>query len=278
MRIRFVDALKSYIRKFVSPPELIFDVLFSNVVEGSLVVNLDNIKGSFEIDARSDLLKRILATKEYEHSLVQLISDKTDKGKDAINVGANIGLYAVLLAQLLEEKNRVLAIEPTINAFKLLSNNIERNGVMNKVQLFNGLAADVSGNYTINTIEGKEEYSSIGSMSHPAIENVVFSSVNVLGSTIDQLVDEFNLEPGLLLIDVEGAEHKVLNGALNTIRRFSPLIIAEVDDSLLSGLGTSSANLFSFLENEGYSVHNVLSNDLSMPFCGNIYAVKKYIS
>jgi hypothetical protein len=99
-----------------------FDKIFSNVLEGEHTVTLNNIPGKFEIDARSHILKTILVFNEYEPDIVKHILENTSSSKDAINVGANIGVYTNLLATRINENLKVLAVEPTPNAFKHLKN------------------------------------------------------------------------------------------------------------------------------------------------------------
>jgi FkbM family methyltransferase len=251
-----------------------FKNLFSNVVGGSMVVTMNNISGRYEIDSRSHILERILITKVYEPDIVNLISQKTPANKDAINVGANIGLYSNLLAELIDTDKKVLAIEPTPGAFKYLVSNINRNNNCNKIIAFNGIATDVPGLAKINIIEGKEEYSSVGVISHYAVENEKYISVDIEGDTIDHLVEKFNLEPGIIVIDVEGSEYQVLKGAVEAIRKFKPIIISELDDQLLKNLNSTTFQVVELLEMNGYTVTDTENNKLTFPFTGgNIIAI-----
>ena len=64
-----------------------------------------DIPGIFEIDARSDILKRILIGKGYEPATISFIKKNLITDKDAINVGANIGIFTILLANLINKDN-----------------------------------------------------------------------------------------------------------------------------------------------------------------------------
>ena len=252
-----------------------FNDLFSNVIEGSLVVKLDSIPGRFEIDARSHLLQRILINNDYEPEIVDLIIENINSEKDAINVGANIGLFAVLLSSLINNNRKVLAIEPTPLAFKYLSNNIKMNNKMENIQVFNGICTNVSNEYTLNTILGKEEYSSLGESIHISNIKEEIIKIQVQGETVDNLVSKFDLLPGLLLIDVEGAEMKVLEGSTKLLKELKPTIISELDDALLSKQDTSSIKVITFLETLGYYVRSIDNAKIIFPFNGNIIAKPK---
>src|ERR1700743_575413 len=205
--------------KHNNKPNEFYDQLFSNAKEGSLVVEIKDLPGTYEIDVRSRILRRILLNKDYEPEVVSLIRKCLKKDKDAINIGANVGIFTILLAGLINKERRVLAVEPTPLAFKYLVNNLKRNNLSDKVVLYNGICNDLPGGYSLNTIQGKEEFSSIGESVYlnSIHENII--KINVEGETVNNLVSNFNLDPGVILIDVEGAEMKVLSGAAELIKK-----------------------------------------------------------
>jgi len=250
-----------------------FHEIFSNVIEGSLVVTINNIPGEYEIDCRSHILSRILITKGYEFSIVENIKNNILLEKDAINIGANIGIFTNLLAHLINSDKKVLSIEPTPNAYKYLEKNIARNNNIKKVITFNGIASDKSGKFRLNLIIGNEEYSSIGEIIHPAAINHKYETIDVDGETIDHLVEKYRLEPGIFVIDVEGAEFQVLSGALNTIRKFKPIIISELDDLLLQKLNSNSIRIIKLLEDNDYTIQDIEGAKIMFPFTGNIIAI-----
>ena len=245
-----------------------YDKLFSNVVGGSMIVNLNNIPGVFEVDSRSHILKEILIKKCYEPNIVNTITKNTNVNQDAINIGANIGLYSNLLADLINSEKKVLAIEPTPGAIQYLETNIKHNNNHNKIIVYKGIATDSPGLSKINIIEGKEEYSSVGDISHFAVEKEKPISMDIQGETLDNLVTRFNLQPGIIVIDVEGYELQVLNGAIETIRKFKPIIISELDDKLLKNLNTTSFQVVQLFEKNGYSVNDLENRKVSFPFRG----------
>ena len=259
-------------RKISNPNVYFFNKIFSNIIEGNLIVTVDNIPGKFEIDARSHILKKVLISKEYEPEIVDLILKNVNPEKDAINVGANIGLYVNLLADNIQLNGKVLAIEPTPNAFHLLKANIERNENSTKVILFNGIASDSPGIFKINIVPGNEEYSSVGDISHLAIVNKDFVSLEIVGETIDNLVERNGLEPGIIVIDVEGAENNVLNGAIETLKKYHPVIITELDDNLLLKQDSDSLKVIKFLQKLNYEIMDSDNKFPGFPFMGNIIA------
>ena len=53
--------------------------------------------------------------------------------------------------------------------------------------------------------------------------------IQVKCRTLDSIVEEFNLEPDFIKIDVEGFEHIVLSGASQTLSKFRPRIVLEAN-------------------------------------------------
>lgn len=233
--------------------------VFDLIESGSVIVKIDDHKGSFEFDVRSSILHRILITKQYEKDIVSVIHRFLDCDKDVIDVGANVGLYTILFAKNIHDKQRVLAVEPIPSMLQFLQNNIVRNQCSDKIIVFKGIAIDKPGDSKINTIQGLEEYSSIGDIIHPFTNGKQSISLSIHGDTIDNLVKTNSLNPGFLKIDAEGAEYKVLTGAKDTLVKYRPIILCELSEKFLNQQGSSLQEVFSFLVNLDFSIFDAHS-------------------
>jgi FkbM family methyltransferase len=242
--------------------------LFQAVQGGSLIIRMPDFDGSFEIDSRSHVLRRILAVGEYEPEVVNLIKRKLDAKRDAIDVGANAGLFTVLLSSLVLPSSRVLAIEPTPGALRYLRSNLERNARSQNVIVFEGVASSSPGEVTLKVISGKEEFSSIGNLVHPSVRDQSYDQINVASETIDRLVDKYSLKPGFIKVDTEGAEYDVLLGCEQTMLTHRPVILCESwDDDLLTQSGGIPGAVANIFKSRGYVI--------SQPIDGEILAVPK---
>lgn len=220
------------------------------------VIRVDEFGGVFAVAAHSDIFTRILTDKSYEPALVRCCQRYADRSRDIIDIGANIGLFSVMFAK--HTNQRVLSIEPTSNALRRLRQNLELNGVTDKVEIFAGVASNESGDVEIKTIMGKEEYSSLGKMEHPAIAQEEYTTEKVTAKTLDQLVAEKTLNPGFIKVDVEGAEHLVFGGAQNVLKEKRPVILSELCDYLLRKNGSSAADVIGMIRQHEYDVYDPL--------------------
>lgn len=131
----------------------------------------------------------------------------------AVDIGANIGIYTVNLANRFIN---VFAFEPDKLNFECLRRNTRS---YSRVKRFN---------YAIGDCQDKVNLVQQGT------SGGIFVSGS--GSEIEQrTLDSFNL-PGcsLLKIDVEGYEYFVVQGALETIKKYRPVIILEEKNFLLA--------------------------------------------
>jgi FkbM family methyltransferase len=154
-----------------------------------------------------------------ESSIIKLISLLFGGGKKFIDIGAHIGFYSILLSNDFEE---LYAFEPSTFQFEWLEKNICRNGLSNINRFKIGIGDSIddknihvlSGDGGLNTFDMRI-----------ATTNV---SLDVYKCPIRPL-DFFNIKDiDLIKIDVEGLEEAVLNGALDSIKNYRPIILIEV--------------------------------------------------
>lgn len=197
--------------------------------------------------------KIALRSKGYDEGIVKEIFEKRpyekyfapQSGDTVIDVGAHVGCFTVRSSRLVGKEGKVIAIEPSASNFSLLLRNIEINQLINAQALNCGLG-EVSGrNELLLTRHGHS--------------NTIFSSSSrwetIVGKetievkTLDQIVEELELKSvEFLKIDTEGVELGVLNGAKQTLRRFSPVIVGEAHPRI----SDSGQAILGYLEQAGY--------------------------
>jgi FkbM family methyltransferase len=243
---------------------------------GSVYVCPSNISGVFAIDLRSHIALQILEQGAYELETTDYIGRvKLEKDGVVVNVGANVGLMAVLLAKRFARKT--VAIEPNPEAFEFLQKNIALNDLSGRVACVQACVGAKPGQVDFSFVKGKPEYSSMGEIVHPCVNNEVREVLSVSVKPLDQLVDD---RVAFMLIDTEGAEELVLEGAQTLIERDHPVIMCECTDVLLPKFGTTAKNVVNRLLAQGYKVCDtatgeMLGCDVPHGFSSNILAVCK---
>jgi FkbM family methyltransferase len=119
-----------------------------------------------------------------------------------VDVGANIGAYTILASSVIGAK--CIAIEPVPITFKRLCDNVNINGVYDRVRCLKLGISSTTGMLRFTT--------TLGAMNHVAVgENENTGTIELPVNSLDEVAGEF--KPSLVKIDVEGFETKVIEGA-----------------------------------------------------------------
>jgi len=161
---------------------------------------------------------------EYGEIEWQVIEALMPDGKDAIEIGANIGTHTVSMARKLAGMGRrLLAVEPQPVVFQNMCANLALNALFN-VSVENAACGDTAGWLTFSAPDYLRE-NNFGGVS---MREDGGGNQRVRAVRLDDIVaDDFDV--GLIKIDVEGFEQKVLEGATQTIARCRPTLYLEND-------------------------------------------------
>jgi len=164
---------------------------------------------------------------QYDGPILSAFATFIRPGDVVWDVGANIGVYTRVIKQWFHA-GAVIAVEPMSENFALLTENIRLSGASDITALQIALADrsgeetlqidDVtSGTAVLDSIAGGEASQGRRSVGLPP------RSESVRVRTVDELVASGEVPPpAVMKIDTEGAEVKVLAGALRTLRDHRP--------------------------------------------------------
>ena len=181
----------------------------------SIVRRIHNYKLRLDL-YDSGLSKDIAVRGTREEQLKYIIDREVNDGDVILDVGANIGYYAIMLAKKVGSKGKVYAIEPEPNNMVRLEENIRLNGVNSIVEPFKIGAADNIGIGKLHVSKFSNLHSffqsEYGIEGHEPIEVPLtdISSFIKGKRTVD-----------LLRMDVEGYEVEVINGLERAIKNGS---------------------------------------------------------
>lgn len=196
-----------------------------------------------------------------EMEVVAVMVRALKPGDIAIDCGANIGFFTMLMSLLVGDSGLVVAFEPSPVNVPKLNHNIALNR-RNNVQVYNnplwserktvwfaddadgGLSAVVSALPVADSMQGVP-------VARPATTR--------WAETLDQ--QTFSKVPKMIKIDVEGSEQKVLEGASKMLDKHPPYIVAEMNVEALEKLGCSQQSLRAFMHSRGYETFVLAHND-----------------
>ena len=171
----------------------------------------------------------------------------TRPGDTIIDVGANIGTYAIPLAARATGNGHVYAFEADEDIFRVLQKNIALNECENATAV-SGLVGRTSGAYRKSRPEGNW-----GGTSFELDEPGADSGTPII------LIDDWcrsNIEPGeavdIIKIDVEGMDFDALLSCEDTIRTYKPVVYIEIARNQLAKHGHSPADVGTLLAGMGY--------------------------
>lgn len=152
------------------------------------------------------------------------------KNKDIIDAGAYDGDTAVLFSNYTNKK--VYSFEPSSQNYELLITNIKQHYLKKVTPIKLALGDSNSPLYLFNEkccskIISKNDIGKTKSECHISIpEQKRIELVNSI--TIDNFVKKNNLNIGLIKVDIEGFEQKLLKGAEETIKKQRPILIISI--------------------------------------------------
>ena len=163
-----------------------------------------------------------------------LVSSLVDESAHAVDIGANIGYYLLMLEKEVGQNGKVTLIEPSIENLPELKLNIELNHFTN-VDLHEVAIGMENGAIGLKT-----------GVNSGIVESDQ-GAYQVRLKTLDSIVEE---KVDFLKIDVEGYEGQVLGGAEALIERDHPTIFLEMHPHMLERFGFTTRGIIQKLESK----------------------------
>ncbi len=202
---------------------------------------------------RNETSRSLFVTGQYEPNEFCFLARVLRPGMVFVDVGANMGLYTLFAARKVGEQGQVLAIEPSSRECERLRRNLRENSVTN-VRLVRRAASNFSGEAELLVAaDVRSGHNTLGAF---AYDTPLAVKQKVRTERLDAIVAEEGLaRVDVIKMDVEGAEVKALEGAAGILERFRPLLLIELADPGLVQQGGSSAQIWDFLEQHHYRIH-----------------------
>jgi len=194
------------------------------------------------------------------------------RGKTFVDVGANLGIYALVASRIVGQSGRVIAFEPSVQSFPRLKQNIALNGITNVMALPAAVSDKTGRAWLYHGPDASQNSLGRNPFLEQKAEEIVTESLdNALRQALVEHVD-------VMKMDVEGAEELVLCGANRVVTSLRPTIIFEINPQASMRLGLSPRGAWDLLDSLGYDFFvsgpdGSLSKATSPPMNRNVVAV-----
>lgn len=196
-------------------------------------------------------------------------------GQHIFDVGAHIGYFSLLFAKWVGRRGTVNSFEPCSKTRERLLRNSSLNPKLQRRMQIHDV--------------GLSDHDGYASMVSPDAANSGCNYIDSRGgdvriTTLDHFVEVNRISRiDLIKVDVEGSECALLEGARETMRRFRPRIVIEVNASTLRRSGKEPMDLLEQLRAADYSLYvsdrwgrlNALDKVPGIGEEPNVYAIPK---
>lgn len=191
---------------------------------GAKPITVNFLDQEFELHpSAKGLSEEILLLGEHEPVCTRVYLQHLQEGDHVLDVGSNLGYYAILAGRAVSPSGRVLGFEPAQDVFNILERNVARSGLTN-VRVFPWAVSDQT---KAMEFYGSE-VPSWGSLIRE--QNLLQARRTIVqAKRLDDLLEEFpQFHPNVLRMDVEGGELMALEGAQRLLRKYHPRIFVEI--------------------------------------------------
>lgn len=187
----------------------------------------------------------------YDPQLTEYIRTSVKRGCVAVDIGANIGYFTVILSDCVGKTGVVHAFEPDDDNFSKLKTNVEGNRLAN-VKLVNKALANSSKRITLYRCE-----------ENAGMHSVWPRQSDSKGHEVEAMtLDDYFCRPDdvidFLKMDIEGAEYGVLEGASRVVSRSANLVmVTEFCPAWIRGYGKDPLQFLLLLHDLGFFLYDM---------------------
>jgi FkbM family methyltransferase len=277
--------------------KIISILLNSSLVRSKLIISIGRIIQSFsksdfvEIEGRKMFTQNndglaLSIFKIYEPNQTEIVKKYVREGDIVIDIGAHVGYYTLLMAQLVGKNGKVYSFEPDPVNFQLLKKSVEINGFENVV-LIQKAVSNITDK--VKLFLGDDD-SAINRIYDAKLGDAK-ESIDVNSVTIDEYFKENDELINFIKLDSEGSEVKIINGMKQFLSRNKKLVMmTEFFPFLIKKSGDEPNQYLKSLEKSGFSLYNILDKNektnkinsenflesgINSEYCTNLLCIKQ---
>ena len=253
-------------------------IIIAAVIVGSMTINegMDtndtNIyhvnNNKYYITNKNDIIEKSLMNgKQWNNDMIIVMNNiiKKYKLKHFVNIGTHIGSVCIPISRNIQH---VTAIEAYPKTFTKLNNNIKLNNIKN-INTINCAIGNINEDvYFLDDTHDRLKNNS-GGMHVITNENIRNNerSANIVNKSIKvkmKKFDDLNLDPDIILLDIEGMEHEFLQGSSNSIKKYKPIIMEIWNNNKRKSenMNTTKEDILLHMDKMGYKIYKDMGEDI----------------
>jgi FkbM family methyltransferase len=212
----------------------------------------------WRLDLREGIDFSIFLLGAFEPSTVRAYRALVRPNQTVLDIGANIGAHTLPLAQLVGEKGRVIAFEPTAFAFRKCAANLALNPDLRSRVSLQQMMLVASPDEPLPAAIFSSWPLVEGHALHERHKGQLMDTRGARLATLDQVVDELKLSAvHFIKLDVDGFEYPVLAGGRKMLQKFRPSIALELAPYTHTEHGYTLEEITALLSETGYELRNI---------------------
>lgn len=195
----------------------------------------------------------------YEKYETTVFKKIVKEGMTVVDIGAHIGYYTLLAANLVGESGRVYAFEPDPNNYALLVKNIRSNSYNNVVPVQKAVSNNVGTTKLFLSPENTGDHRIYNS--HDERYSIEIETV-----TLDEYLKDKENRIDMIKMDIQGAEMAALQGMMEILNKNDDIkIFTEFSPALLERFGHSPEECLNELIKYGFKFFEIGHQEEAMP-------------
>ena len=204
------------------------------------------------VDPTDPHLLSMIDGKDPEQEIKEIFLENISPGDVVIDVGSNIGDYTLIASKKVGDSGKVLSFEPLSETFLTLNRNLQLNEITN-CMFFQKAVGEKPGlaNLYKNNLSG-----TMGHLDSSLNGKDLIKRDEIEVVTIDDVLTSEHIDTvNMIKIDVEGFEHEVLLGCLQSFKENKiKKILCEVHFKYLESKGKSEEAIYDLLREHNFTI------------------------
>jgi FkbM family methyltransferase len=178
-------------------------------------------------------------------------------GNNVVDIGGHIGYYSLMASKRAGETGKVIAFEPVKRTHKRFTENIALNNVTN---------IELQHQALFNSTEELEIYvgSDVnwGMSSFKQHEDSDGKTERIKAEPFDEFVKRHPLEKiDVIKMDAEGSEPYILEGMKESLEKFKPMLLIEIDEDPLRLINMNKEEFMNVITGYNYKPYEIVGSE-----------------